>query len=186
MSSIFFIFGLDISVSSTSDVSILIHITLEFHSLIIRTTLSSFSCDDFELRSFVSLTVRMDETRIDDTNQEDGSVDDISLFQTQYTRISTLQSLSVFTDDSVSVSDVPSSPTRSPLHLVSLSSEPLRPPYTHTSPNTAADGLGISSVSSSSIRDSVWDELLRELRQELFAEMRSLCKRYFGVRVCHE
>jgi hypothetical protein len=86
----------------------------------------------------LSLTAKMDETRIDD-------------------RI----------DASARVGDVPSSPTRSPLHLASLSSEPLGSPYTDGSPHTAAAGLGIS------LRDSVRDELLRELRQELFADMRS-------------
>ena len=86
----------------------------------------------------MSLTARLDETRIDD-------------------RI----------DASARVGDVPCSPTRSPLHLASLSSEPLGSPYTDGSPNTAADGLDIS------LRDSVRDELLREIRQELFADMRS-------------
>ena len=86
----------------------------------------------------MSLTAKMDETRIDD-------------------RI----------DASARFGDVPSSPTRSPLHLASLSSEPLGSPYADGSPNTAASGLGIS------LRDSVRDELLRELRQELFADMRS-------------
>ncbi len=86
----------------------------------------------------MSLTARMDETLIDN-------------------RI----------DASARVGDVPSSPTRSPLHLASLSSEPLGSPYTADSPNTAAVGLGIS------LRDSVRDELLRELRQELFADLRS-------------
>ncbi len=81
----------------------------------------------------MSLTARMDETRID--NRIDAS-----------TRVGT----------------VPSSPTRSPLHLASLSSEPLGSPYTDDSPNTASAGLGIS------LCDSVGDELLRELRQELF------------------
>ena len=71
----------------------------------------------------------MDETRVDDvTNQEDGAADDIALLQAQYTRISTLQSLSAFSDYSARVGDVPSSPTRSPLQLASLSSEPLRSP----------------------------------------------------------
>jgi hypothetical protein len=123
----------------------------------------------------VSLTTRMDETRIDDhiddTYQEDGSDDDIALLSAQYTRLRTLHSLSVFSDDSARVGDGPSSPTRSPLHLASLSSEPLGSPYTDGNPNTAAAGLGISSVSSSSLCDSVRDELLRELRQELFADM---------------
>jgi hypothetical protein len=62
-------------------------------------------------------------------------------------------------DASARFGDVPSSPTRSPLHLASLSSEPLGSPYTADSPNTATAGLGIS------LRDSVRDELLRELRQ---------------------
>jgi hypothetical protein len=86
----------------------------------------------------VNLTARMDETRIDD-------------------RI----------NSSARVGDVPSSPTRSPLHLASLSSEPLGSPYTDGNPNTATTGLGIS------LSDSVRDELLRELSQELFADMRS-------------
>jgi hypothetical protein len=86
----------------------------------------------------LSLTAKMDETRIDD-------------------RI----------DASARFGDVPSSPTRSPLHLASMSSEPLGSPYTDGSLNTAAAGLGIS------LRDSVWDEFLREIRQELFADMRS-------------
>jgi hypothetical protein len=116
----------------------------------------------------------MDETRVDDvTNQEDGVAHDIGLLQAQYTHIRTLQSLSAFSDYSARVGDLPSSPTRSPLQLASLSSEPLRSPYTAGSPNTAAAGLGISSVSSSSMRDSGRDEMLRELRHELFAEMRS-------------
>jgi hypothetical protein len=126
-----------------------------------------FCCDDFVLNSSVLLIAKMDETRIDDTNQEDGAVDDIALLQAQYTRIRTLQSLSAFSDDSARAGIVPSSPTRSPLHLASLSSEPLRSPYTDGSPNTAAAGLSISSVF------SLRDELLRDLRQELFAEMRS-------------
>ena len=121
----------------------------------------------------MSLTARMDETRVDITNQEDGATDDIALLQAQYTRIRTLQSLSAFSDYSARVGDLPSSPTRSPLQLASLSSEPLRSPCTDGSPNTAAAGLGISSVSSSSMRDSGRDEMLRELRHELFAEMRS-------------
>jgi hypothetical protein len=70
-------------------------------------------------------------------------------------------------DASARVGDVPSSATRSPLHLASLSSEPLGSPYSDGSPNTAVTGLGFS------LRDSVRDELLRELRQELFADMRS-------------
>jgi hypothetical protein len=51
-----------------------------------------------------------------------------------------------------------------------MSSEPRGSPYTDGRPNTAAAGLGIS------LRDSVRDELLRELTQELrekFADMRS-------------
>jgi hypothetical protein len=97
----------------------------------------------------------MDETRIDD-------------------RI-----LSAFSDDSACVGDVPSSPTRSPLNLTSLSSESLGSPYLDGSPNTTAVGLGIPSVSSVSLCDLVWDELLRELRQELFADIRSelLCSK---------
>jgi hypothetical protein len=42
------------------------------------------SCDDFELRSSVCLSARMDETRIDDTNQEDGVVDDIAPFWSHF------------------------------------------------------------------------------------------------------
>ncbi len=124
----------------------------------------------------MSLTVRMDEThidRIDDTYQEDGMTDDITLLQAQYTHLRTLHSLSAFSDDSACVGDVPSSPTRSPLHLALMSSEPLGSPHTDGNPSTAVTGLGISSVSSSSLCDSVWDELLRKLRQELFADMRS-------------
>jgi hypothetical protein len=82
-------------------------------------------------------------------------------------------SLSAFSDDSARVGDVPASPTRSPLHLASLSSELLGSPFPDDSPNTVTAGLGISSVSSSSLRDRVRDELLRELRQELFEDMRS-------------
>ncbi len=76
--------------------------------------------------------MKMDETRIDDR-----------------------------TDASARFGDVPSSPTRSPLHLSLLSSEPRGSPYTDDSPNTTVAGLGIS------LCDSVRDELLRELRQEL-------------------
>jgi hypothetical protein len=54
-----------------------------------------------------------------------------------------------------------------------LSSEPLGSPYTDGSPNTPAAGIGISSVSSSSLCDLVRDELFRELRQEFFKDMRS-------------
>ena len=89
----------------------------------------------------MSVTARMDETYIDDTHQEDGVGDDIAQLQAQYSRIRTLQSLSAFSDCSARVDDLPSSPTRSPLHLTSLSSEPLRSPYTVGSPNTAATGL---------------------------------------------
>ncbi len=71
------------------------------------------------------------------------------------------------TDASARFGDVPSSPTRSPLHLALLSSEPRGSPYTDGSPNTAAAGLVFS------LCDSVRDELLRELRQELFVDMRS-------------
>ncbi len=81
----------------------------------------------------MSLTATMDETHIDDR------IDD---------RI----------EASARVGDVPSSPTRSTLHLASLSSEPLGSPYADGIPNTAAAGRGIS------LRDSVRDELLRELR----------------------
>ncbi len=133
----------------------------------------SFYCDDFELSSSVSLTVKMDETRIDnridDTYQEDEVTDDIALLPAQHTRLRTLHSLSVFSDDSVCVGYVPSSPTRSTLHLASMSSESFGSPYTDGNPNTASTGLGISSVSSSSLHDSVRDELLREF----FADMRS-------------
>ncbi len=108
---------------------------------------------DVSLSNFihcVSLTARMDETRIGDTNQEDGAVDDIAQLQAQYTRIRTLQSLSAsaFSDDDARADHLPPSPTRSPLHLASLSSEPLRSPYTDDSPITAASGIGISPVSS--------------------------------------
>ena len=89
----------------------------------------------------MSLTARMNETRVDVTSQEDGAADDVALLQAQYTRIRTLQSLSAFSDYSARVDDLPPSPTRSPLHLTSLSSEPLRSPYTVGSPNTAATGL---------------------------------------------
>jgi hypothetical protein len=86
----------------------------------------------------LSLTAKLDETRIDDR-----------------------------TDASARFGDIPSSTTRSPLHLALLSSEPCGSPYTDGRPNTTAAGLGIS------LRDSVRDKLLRELRQELFADMRS-------------
>ncbi len=125
----------------------------------------------------MSLTARMDETRIedriDDTYQEDGEADDIALLSAQYTILRTLHSLSSFSDESARVGDVPSSPTRSPMHLSSLSSDPLGSPYTDGNPNTTTTGLGISSVSSSSLCDLTRDELFREIRQELFADMRS-------------
>jgi hypothetical protein len=107
----------------------------------------------------------MDETHIDDTHQEDGAGDDIAQLQAQYSRIRTLQSLSAsaFSDDDARAGHV----TRSPLHLASLSSEPLRSPYPDESPITAASGIGISPVSS--LRDG-W---LQELKQELFAEFQS-------------
>jgi hypothetical protein len=85
----------------------------------------------------------MDETCIDDTYQKDGETDDISLL----------------------------SLTRSTLNLASLSIESLGSRYTDDNSNTVVDGLGISSVSSSSLCDSMRDELLRELRQELFEDM---------------
>ena len=107
----------------------------------------------------------MDETHLDDTHQEDGAGDDIAQLQAQYSRIRTLQSLSAsaFSDDDARAGHV----TRSPLHLASLSSEPLRSPYPDESPITAASGIGISPVSS--LRDG-W---LQELKQELFAEFQS-------------
>ena len=64
----------------------------------------------------MSLTARMDETRIDDhiddTHQEDGTADAVALLSSQYIRLRTLHSLSAFSDDSARVGDVPSSPTR--------------------------------------------------------------------------
>jgi hypothetical protein len=97
--------------------------------------------------------------------------------QDQYTRILNItrhwESTSAFSDYGERIGDLPSSPARSPLHLASLSSEPLRSPYTDGSPTTAAAGPGISSVSSSSMRASVRDEIMRELKQELFAGIRS-------------
>ena len=114
---------------------------------------------------------------MDVINLEDGPAafdDDISELQSQLTRI--MQASAVFSDDSARTDVLQSSPARSPLHLASLSSdphEPLRSPFTDGSPTTAAAGLGIPSVSSSSMRDSIRDELFRELKQELFAEMRS-------------
>ena len=109
----------------------------------------------------------MDETHIDDTHQEDGVGDDIAQLQAQYSRIRTLQSLSASAFFFARAGHVPPSPTRSPLHLASLSSEPLRSPYPDDSPITAASGIGISAVSS--LRDG-W---LQELKQELFAEFQS-------------
>ena len=125
------------------------------------------------------LTVRMDENRVDDVSyQEDGSAaDEVAQLQDQYTRLLNTtrhwESTSAFSDYGARIGDLPSSPARSPLHLASLSSEPLRSPYTDGSPTTAAAGPGISSVSSSSMRDSVRDEIMRELKQELFAGIRS-------------
>jgi hypothetical protein len=68
-------------------------------------------------------------------------------------------------DVSARVGDVPSSPTRSPLHLALLSSDPLGSPYTDGSPSTAVAGLGIS------LSDLVRDELFRDLRKEFFPDM---------------
>ena len=113
------------------DSLIFILVALEFHSLLTLLCIA-FNCDDLALSCSVSLTARMDETRVDITNQEDGAGDDIALLQAQYTRIRTFQSLSAFSDYSACVDDLPSSPTRSPLHLTSLSSEPLRSPFTIT------------------------------------------------------
>ena len=118
----------------------------------------------------MSLTARMNETRVDVTSQEDGAADDVALLQAQYTRIRTLQSLSAFSDYSARVDDLPPSPTRSPLHLTSLSSEPLRSPYTVGSP-TAATGLVF--LRCLLPRCVTRGGMSRELRQELFAEMRS-------------
>jgi hypothetical protein len=127
----------------------------------------------------VLLAVRIDENRVDDVSyQEDGSVvdEDVQL-QDQYTRIlnttTHLESLSAFSDCGVCIGDLPSSPVRSPLHLASLSCEPLRSPYTDGSPTIEAAGPGISLVSSSSMCDSVRDEMLWELKQEFFAGIRS-------------
>jgi hypothetical protein len=50
---------------------------------------------------------------------------------------------------------------------VSMSSEPLCSPYADVSPNTAAAGLGISSVF------SLRDELLRDFRQKRIEELES-------------
>ena len=55
----------------------------------------------------MSLTARMNETRVDVTSQEDGAADDVALLQAQYTRIRTLQSLSAFSDYSARVDDLP-------------------------------------------------------------------------------
>jgi hypothetical protein len=99
---------------------------------------------------------------------------EISELQAELTRV--IQASAVLSDDSVRTDVIQSSPARSPLHLASLSSdphEPLRSSFPDGSPTTAAAGFGIPSVSSSSMRDSVRDELFRELKQELFAEMRS-------------
>ena len=81
--------------------------------------------------------------------------DEVAQLQVQDTRmINTtrhFEFLSTFSDYCPCIGDLPSSPARSPLHLASLSSEPLRSPYTDGSPTTATDGLGTSSVSSSSM-----------------------------------
>ena len=151
------------------DSLILILVALEFHSLLTLLCIA-FNCDDLALSCSVSLTARMDETRVDITNQEDGAGDDIALLQAQYTRIRTFQSLSAFSDYSARVDDLPSSPTRSPLHLTSLSSEPLRSPYSVGSP-TAATGLVF--LRCLLPRCVTRGGMSRELRQELFAEMRS-------------
>jgi hypothetical protein len=127
----------------------------------------------------VLLVVRMDENRVDDVSyQEDGSAtDEVAQLQDHYTRILNttrhLESLPPFSDYGANIGDLSSSPARSPLHLASLSSEPLRSPYTDVSPVAAAAGPSLSSVSSSSMRDSVWDEILQDLKQELFAGIRS-------------
>ncbi len=118
----------------------------------------------------MSLTARMNETRVDVTSQEDGAADDVALLQAQYTRIRTLQSLSAFSDYSARVDDLPPSPTRSPLHFTSLSSEPLRSPYTVGSP-TAATGLVF--LRCLLPRCVTRGGMSRELRQGPFAEMRS-------------
>ncbi len=147
----------------------------EFQSLLNHPTLHFMYCDDFIVP--LTLIVRMDETHIDVTNLEDVPVvydDDISELQAQLTRIRDLKALSVFSDDSVCIDVLQSSPVRSPLHLALLSSdphEPLRSPFTDGRPTTAATVLGIPSVSSSSVRDSMWEELFRELKQEIFVEM---------------
>ena len=152
------------------DSLILILVALEFHSLLTLLCIA-FNCDDLALSCSVSLTARMDETRVDITNQEDGAGDDIALLQAPYTRIRTFQSLSAFSDYSARVDDLPSSPTRSPLHLTSLSSEPLRSPHTVGSPNTADTGLVF--LRCLLPRCVTRGGMSRELRQELFAEMRS-------------
>jgi hypothetical protein len=77
-----------------------------------------------------------------------------------------LESISTFSDYCACIGDLTSSPVRSPLHLASLS-EPLRSSYTDGSPTTATVGLGIASLSSSSILESVRDEILWGLKQEL-------------------
>jgi hypothetical protein len=93
----------------------------------------------------------MDENSVDDVSyQEDGSApDEVTQFEDQYTRILNttghLESLSAFFDYGARIGDLPSSPARSPLHLASLSSEPLRSPHTDGIPTTVVDGPGISS-----------------------------------------
>jgi hypothetical protein len=99
----------------------------------------------------------MDEPHVDDVSyQEDSSVtDEVAHLQVQYTRMINntrhLEFLSTFSDYSPCIGDLPSSPARSHLNLSSLSSEPFRSPYTDGSPTTVTDGLGTSSVSSSSM-----------------------------------
>jgi hypothetical protein len=128
-------------------------------------TLHFIYCDDFIVP--LTLTVRMDETRIDVTNLEDVPAtydDDISELQVQLTRITAPQASSVFSNDSARIDVLQSSPARSPLHLAPLSSDPhesLRSPFPDSRPTTAVTGLGIPSVSSSSVCDSMRDELFR-------------------------
>ncbi len=83
--------------------------------------------------------------------------DEVAQLQEQYNRILNttrhLESLSVFSDYGACIGNLASSPVRSPLNLASLS-ETYRSPYTDGSPTTATTGLGIYSVSSSSMSDS--------------------------------
>ena len=126
---------------------------------------------------FISFTTaRMEATDIEATLNSE-----ISELQAELTRVIQASAVlsgasAVLSDDSVRTDVTQPSPARSPLHLASLSSDPhgpLRSSFPDGSPTTAAAGFGIPSVSSSSMRDSVRDELFRELKQELFAEMRS-------------